>query len=126
MSEINKYLVHNPICNKMHDWTEAQETLAMCPDGPDKDEAYEEMKRLMNKCTCGLEGIIEKENSRKAQKIDAVILDIAVDVQNELLRQARKAGIDDQQTDTINENTIAVFEHNKQKYINRILESTKL
>jgi len=125
MSEIEKYLVHNPICNKMHDWTEAQETLSLCPDGPDKNDAYEEMYRLMNKCTCGLEDIINKDRASKEQKIDSIILDISIDVQNELLRQCNEMGLDDEQTDFLDRNTIGIFEHNKQKYINKLLEASK-
>ena len=57
--------------------------------------------------------------------IDNILLDISIDVQNELLRQCKKVNCDDYQTDNINENTIAVFELNKQKYISRLRTALK-
>ena len=64
----------------------------------------------------------DKSNNAKVL-LEAVLLDISIDVENELLRQlARHGNIDDWQTDTINENTIAVFELNKQKYLTRLMQ----
>jgi len=63
----------------------------------------------------------DKSNNAKAL-LEAVLLDISIDVQNELLRQCKKHKCDDWQTDNINENTIAVFDLNKQKYITRLMQ----
>jgi len=52
--EIEKYLTHLRTCNRMQDWTEAQEALSLCPDGADKEMAYEEMRTKMKTCTCGM------------------------------------------------------------------------
>ncbi len=55
--------------------------------------------------------------------LEGVLLDISIDIQNELLRQlAMHGNIDDWQTDTINENVIAVFNLNKEKYITRLMQ----
>lgn len=63
----------------------------------------------------------DKSNNAKVL-LEAVLLDISIDVQNELLRQCKRVECDDYQTDLINENTIAVFELNKQKYITRLMQ----
>ena len=54
--------------------------------------------------------------------LEAVLLDISIDVQDELLKQCKKHNCDDWQTDNINANTIAVFELNKKKYITRLMQ----
>lgn len=69
------------------------------------------MPRLTNK---------DKEDNIR-QQFDAILLDIASDVQKELLKQCRRSDCDDLQTDTINENTIATFELNKKKYLNKLM-----
>lgn len=61
----------------------------------------------------------------KKNKIDSVLLDITIDVQNELLRQSKDMDLDDEQIDYLDRNVIGVFELNKQKYINKLLEATK-
>lgn len=63
----------------------------------------------------------DKSNNAKVL-LEAVLLDISIDVQNELLRQCKRAECDDYQTDLINENTIGVFDLNKQKYITRLMQ----
>lgn len=63
----------------------------------------------------------DKSNNAKAL-LEAVLLDISIDVQNELLRQCKRAECDDYQTDLINENTIAIFNLNKQKYLARLMQ----
>lgn len=65
----------------------------------------------------------EQDKSNNAKMLlEAVLLDISIDVQNELLRQCKRAECDDYQTDLINENTIAVFDLNKQKYLTRLMQ----
>jgi hypothetical protein len=64
----------------------------------------------------------EEQSNNANVLLEAVLLDISIDVQNELLRQCKKAECDDYQTDLINENTIAVFNLNKQKYITRLMQ----
>jgi hypothetical protein len=61
------------------------------------------------------------ETNKIKSTSQAVLLDISIDVQNELLRQCKRAECDDYQTDLINENTIAVFDLNKQKYLTRLM-----
>lgn len=56
-------------------------------------------------------------------KFDAILLDISIDIQNELLRQCSNVGCDDFQTDIINSNTISVFDLNKEKYVKRLMEN---
>jgi hypothetical protein len=63
-----------------------------------------------------------QENKKLTELLEAVLLDISIDIQNELLIQCKKAECDDYQTDLINENTIAVFNLNKQKYIARLMQ----
>ena len=63
----------------------------------------------------------DKSNNAKVL-LEVVLLDISIDVQNELLRQCERAECDDYQTDLINENTIAVFDLNKQKYLTRLMQ----
>lgn len=53
--------------------------------------------------------------------IDAALLDISIDVQNELLKQCKKQKLDDCQIDNLNVNTISTFELNKEKYIKRLM-----
>jgi hypothetical protein len=61
--EIQKYLNHLPTCNKMQDWTEAQQAMADVPN-KFRDEGYAmgvaEMYKKQNTCTCGLNEIISK------------------------------------------------------------------
>ena len=52
---------------------------------------------------------------------EKILLDISIDVQDELLRQTKRANCDDCQIDMINENTIAVFNLNRDKYLNRFM-----
>jgi hypothetical protein len=53
----------------------------------------------------------------KIDGMEKALLDIACDVQEELLRNCKKQGLDDCQTDAINENVIGVFNLNREKYI---------
>ena len=70
-----------------------------------------------------MEKLSEQDKSNNAKVLlEAVLLDISIDVQNELLRQCKKHNCDDWQTDNINENTIAVFDLNKQRYITRLMQ----
>jgi hypothetical protein len=55
---LKKYGHHWSFCNKMQDWSEAQEALSLCPNGRDKDQAYIELYSKMNECTCGLDSIL--------------------------------------------------------------------
>jgi hypothetical protein len=57
--EIKKHFKHLSTCNKMQDWTEAQQALSDCPAGPDKYEAEQEMMEKMKTCTCGMEDQLE-------------------------------------------------------------------
>lgn len=56
---MEQYFQHLPTCNKISDWSEAQEALSLCPDGIDKETAYEEMRVKMNTCTCGMENCLK-------------------------------------------------------------------
>ncbi len=64
----------------------------------------------------------EEQSNNANVLLEAVLLDISIDVQNELLRQCKRAECDDYQTDLINEYTIAIFDLNKQKYIARLMQ----
>lgn len=57
----------------------------------------------------------------KRSLIDAALLDIAKDAQDELLRQCKTQKLDDCQTDNLNANTISTFDLNKEKYIKRLM-----
>jgi len=52
--------------------------------------------------------------------IEKFLLDIAIDFQNELLLQLKKTNCDDQEIDLVNENTIQIFNDNKNKYIKQL------
>ena len=82
-----------------------------------KDNAIKAMKEYASKPT------VEPMTAEGKSLIDNILLDISIDVQNELLRQCKKVNCDDWQTDNINENTIAIFELNKQKYLARLYAS---
>jgi hypothetical protein len=62
----------------------------------------------------------DKSNNAKVL-LEAILLDISIDIQNELLKQCKRAECDDFQTVLINENTISVFDLNKQRYISRLM-----
>ena len=55
--------------------------------------------------------------------LEAVLLDISIDIQDALLKACKKAGVDDYQLDTINEGTCEIFNLNKRKYIERLKAS---
>jgi len=77
INDIKKYMQHLTHCNRMQDWTEAYIALADCPDGPDKEQAYIEMKQKQSQCTCGLEEAIKFIESKmpvKKKKIEYVEL----------------------------------------------------
>jgi len=52
--------------------------------------------------------------------LDAILLDIAIDVQDAVLKSCSRANVDDYQLDIINEGSSEVFELNKNKYIEKI------
>lgn len=62
-NDIKKYLQHLPSCNKMQDWTEAEQALSDIPQNLrdiEWESAYMEMRVKMNTCTCGLDKILNK------------------------------------------------------------------
>lgn len=63
---LKEYVQHKTFCNRNRDWSEAQQALALCPDGPDKDEAYIEMYEKMEACTCGLDELLNSEQVRSS------------------------------------------------------------
>lgn len=60
------------------------------------------------------------KNTQTATEAENILQDIAIDIQNELLRQCRQCNCDDLQTDHLNENVLSVFNHNKQQYLERL------
>jgi hypothetical protein len=62
-------------------------------------------------------------NSNDKARFNAMLLDVATDIQKELLTQCKKQNCDDQQTDNINENVISVFDINKQRYFDSMFKS---
>lgn len=73
-------------------------------------------EQIIQNCLTSLTAMLERSEST-----EKVLLDISIDVENEILRQCKRANCDDQQTDLINGNTTAIFDLNKQKYL-RMLE----
>lgn len=61
--EIEKYLTHLPTCNKMQDWSEAEQAFADTPNEFRDDRYYIALKEMcykQNICTCGMEQVREK------------------------------------------------------------------
>lgn len=54
--------------------------------------------------------LFNSDNSQPLPVPEAKCLDATIEIQKELLRQAKRAGLDDQQTDLINENIISKCE----------------
>jgi hypothetical protein len=57
-----------------------------------------------------------------AEAIDKILLDITIDFQNEILKQCRKAELDDYQTDQVNNAISYVMDIKKGIYIKRVEE----
>lgn len=70
-------------------------------------------------------GKLTEQDKTAIQKsnFEAILLDISIDVQNELLQQCSRVGCDDFQTGIINTLTMYVFELNKEKYVKRLMEN---
>jgi len=72
IEDLKKYMNHLPTCNKMQDWTEAQQAMS---DTPSQfiDEGWSianlEMKEKMNTCTCGMENILQELSHPLSMKI---------------------------------------------------------
>lgn len=82
-------------------------------------------KILCDKLPDELELIKNKIDELEKQiPVEKALLDIACDVEEELLRNCKKLGLDDCQTDKLSENVIAVFSLNREKYI-RALTNNK-
>ncbi len=61
-----KYMQHLPTCNKMQDWSEAEDAFAATPDYLRDFNYYiarEEMDEKRNTCTCGLEKLLNSEQN---------------------------------------------------------------
>lgn len=82
--------VYNPVYLK----TDDGEQMNICM----RDSGFE--FEYMDKIYSAQEGIIKRRVIEKKNLIDVILLDLACDVQYELLRQCKKAGLDDCQTDT--------------------------
>lgn len=94
---------------------------------PENEVGYEYVPReSLSKIVDGLVPLVKTELKKPDEsikaKLEEILLDISVDIQKELLRQCQRSNCDDLQTDTINENTIATFELNKQKYLRKLFE----
>jgi len=62
-------------------------------------------------------------NSNDKARFNVMLLEVAIDIQKELLAQCKKQNCDDQQTDNINENVISVFDINKQRYFDSMFKN---
>ena len=99
--------VYNPVYLR----TDDGEEMNICM----RDSGFE--FEYMGKKYSAQEGKIDRREIKKKILIDIILLDMASDVQSELLRQCKKAGLDDCQTDQLNENVLAIF--NDSKYLKR-------
>ena len=65
---LKPYLQHLPTCNLKIDWSEAELALSDTPPqfrDYEYDLAAEELNKMRNKCTCGLDLLLkEKEESK--------------------------------------------------------------
>lgn len=57
--------------------------------------------------------------------LEEVLLDVAIEVQKQVCREADRLGLDDQQSDVMSENISMVFDNNKQKWIEKLMQGGK-
>lgn len=60
---MEQYWKHLPTCNKVADWTEAQQAMSDTPEkfrDEDWQFAYHEMQYKMQTCTCGMENALKE------------------------------------------------------------------